>query len=314
VRWFKLGVLAIVSWRLLGGHLYAPETLNLVFGHLLHMLVATSVAVAAAAVAESAASAAIVTLGFTLGTWALDFIAAGRGGLIEEFAAYTPTASLRAFEQGVFSASSAVAVTALGIGGFVLAAVWLHPGRGWRMRGLLTAGTVLVLGLAVTGGALLRASWDLSEDRRNSFSPADEKALGQIRNPLRVTVHLSPEDPRLMDLQRNVLSKLERILPRIEVEHSAESVTGLFEGAEDHYGEVWYEMAGQRAMTRSTIESIVLEQIYQLADVVPPEHSDENGYPGYPLAVNSSAVGWIYYGAWPLATILAGLMYRKARR
>ena len=43
----------------------------------------------------------------------------------------------------------------------------------------------------------------------------------------------------------------------------------------------------------------MLEQIYQLAEVVPPEHSDENGYPGYPLAVHSAAVGWIYYGAWP---------------
>jgi hypothetical protein len=57
-----------------------------------------------------------------------------------------------------------------------------------------------------------------------------------------------------MDLQRNVLSATNSSA-FMEVEHLAGSVTGLFEGAEDHYGEVWYEMAGQRAMTRSTIES-----------------------------------------------------------
>ena len=313
VAWVP-GVIAIVSWRFCGGHLQAPETLNLVFGHLLHMLLASGVAVAAAAIAESAASAAIVTLGFTLGTWALDFIAAGRGGWIGELAAYTPTAALRGFEQGVLGLSSVVVISALSLGGFVLAAIWMHPGRSWRRRGLLTAATVLGLGLAVIGGAILRPSWDLSEDRRNSFPQADEMALGQIRNSLRVTVHLSPEDPRLMDLQRNVLAKLERILPRVEVQYSAGSVTGLFEGGGDQYGEVWYEIAGRRAMTRSTVEPIVLEQIYQLADVNPPEHSSENGYPGYPLAVNSSAFGWTYYGGWPLTIILAAVIYRKARR
>jgi len=30
---------------------------------------------------------------------------------------------------------------------------------------------------------------------------------------------------------------------------------GLFEKPEDHYGEIWYEMNGQRVMERSTIES-----------------------------------------------------------
>ena len=41
-----------------------------------------------------------------------------------------------------------------------------------------------------------------------------------------VTVHLAPEDPRYADLQRNVLSKLERAMPNVSVAlggHSAKS-------------------------------------------------------------------------------------------
>ena len=55
------------------------------------------------------------------------------------------------------------------------------------------------------GAVRLRTSWDLSENRRNSFLPADETALRQIREPLRITVILAPEDPRLTDFEQNVL-------------------------------------------------------------------------------------------------------------
>src|SRR4029077_9275686 len=68
------GLLAIVLWKGYGGHLYAAETLNLLLGHLLRAMLSAGIAVAAATLAENAASAAIVTLGFTVGAWALDFI------------------------------------------------------------------------------------------------------------------------------------------------------------------------------------------------------------------------------------------------
>lgn len=92
---------AVVLWRTYyGGWLYAPEFLNLLLGHLLRVMLASGVAVAAASVANSAATAAIATLGFTAGTWALDFIAAGRRGFLQDLAALTPATALRSFEQG----------------------------------------------------------------------------------------------------------------------------------------------------------------------------------------------------------------------
>jgi hypothetical protein len=52
-------------------------------------------------------------------------------------------------------------------------------------------------------------------DLRNSFPAADQRALREMREPLVITVHLAPEDPRYIDLKRNMLSKLERAMPRV---------------------------------------------------------------------------------------------------
>src|SRR5207302_8701265 len=131
----------------------------------------------------------------------------------------------------------------------VLAAVWLRPRRNQLSRFLGSIGAVVAIGFGLLAGSLPRASWDLSENRRNSFSPSAEATLREIGHPLRVTVFLAAEDPRLMDLDRSILSKLRRILPRIDVAYAAHSRSGLFEGAGDHYGEVWYELDGRKVMS-----------------------------------------------------------------
>jgi ABC-2 type transport system permease protein len=294
------GLIALALWKSYGGHLHARETLNLLLGHLLRGVLSAGVAVAAAAICGTAASAAILTLGFTVGTWALEFVATGRGGVLQKLASYTPTAVLRAFEQGQLRLSAVIVLLAVGIGGFALASVWLPTGRGWRFRLLGSVAVLTGLVFGAWGGSLVRATWDLSENRRNSFSRSDEAALREIKEPLRITVYLAPEDPRLMDLERSIIGKLRVILPRVEVEYAAQSVSGLFEAAEDHYGEVWYEMGGRKTMSRSTTEPIVLEELYQLAGIQPPAPSDEPGYPGYPLASRPRNAAFIFYALWPL--------------
>ena len=69
---------ALVAWAALGGHLHAPETLNLLLGHLLYGLLVAAIGLFAAAVAEGPATAAIAALAFVLGAWVLDFAAAGQ--------------------------------------------------------------------------------------------------------------------------------------------------------------------------------------------------------------------------------------------
>jgi hypothetical protein len=189
--------------------------------------------------------------------------------------------------------------------------VWLPPRRDWRARLAGSATATLVLSGLLAGAFFLRATWDLSENRRNSFPAADEAALRQIRSPLHITVFLAAEDPRLTDLDRSILSKLERILPSVQIDYAAQTRTGLFEGAVDHYGEVWYELDGRKIMSRSTTEAIVLENLYKLAGISPPSHAGETEFSGHPLAKSSAGAAWIYYGLWPLAIAL--LWWRQFR-
>jgi ABC-type transport system involved in multi-copper enzyme maturation permease subunit len=307
------GLLAIVLWEIYGGHVYAPETANLLLGHFLRAMLNGGIALAAAALAESAASAAIVTLGITVGTWALDFIAAGRGGFLQQLASFTPTAALRFFEQGLLRLNTALVMLAISVAGFAASAIWLDMGRRVRSRAWRMTVLLIVLVVVMLGAANLRTSLDTSENRRNSFARADEEALARIRQPLHVTAFLAPEDPRLTDLEQSVLNKLRRILARVEVDYVAGGSSGLFEASGDHYGEIWYELNGNRVMERSTIEPVVLEQIYRLAGVSPPPHTEGNEFDGYPLAARPAGAALIFYGLWPLATILAWWLIRRER-
>ena len=309
VSWLP-GIAAVVLWHSYGGHTYLPETWNLLLGHLLRGLLSGGLGVAAAALADGAASAAIVTLAFTVGTWALDFIAAGRGGFVQQLASFTPTAALRSFEQGLLRFSVVIVIVLVSCAAFVLAAIWLSIGRTIKFRLAATIVLVVVTALAVWVGANVRATRDLSENRRNSFSTADEATLRGINQPLKITIFLSPEDPRLTDFDQNVLKKLRRSLDKLEVDYAASSRTGLFD-SEEHYGEIWYELGGQKIVERSTIEEVVLDQIYTLAGATAPDRSGEEGYPGYPLAAQPKHAAAIFYLFWPLVVIITWWLSRR---
>ena len=311
---FLPGALALVLWTAYGGHLAFAETANLFLGHSLHALVTAGVAFAAAAIAGTAASAAVSTLAFTVGTWALDFVAAGRGGLLQRFASLTPLALLRSFEQGELRLSAVVVSLVLASAGLALAAVWIPPGRTPRARATATAAVAALLALLLFGASGIRAGRDLSEDRRNSFSRADERALLRLPGPIRVSVHLAAEDPRLMDLSRGVLGKLLRLRGDVDVRYEARSRSGLFEGADPTYGEIRWEVGGRAAVSRSTTEPVVLALLYELGGVATTERVDGGAYPGYPLAASPRGAALLFFVLWPAAVLAAALLHRRRRR
>ena len=96
------------------------------------------------------------------------------------------------------------------------------------------------------------------------------------------------------------------MMPSVDVVYAAQSRSGLFERPNEHYGEVWYELGGHRAMLRSTTEAIVLETIYQLAVDSRQQRRRDVPYPGYPLAARSTFAPWLFFVIWPLRSSCAG--------
>jgi len=304
---------ALVAWRLLGGHLAPVETLTLVLGHLLYGLLVGAIALFAAAVTESAATAAIVALAVTIGSWVLDFTLAGRPGLAAWIAQLSLTQALHGFEQGVLSAGLVLGI-AVAIAAFAaLAAVWLPPGVTVRTKLLRSAGCIVVTAAVLGGVSQVRLAIDVTEDRRNSFAVADERLLVTLAGPLTVTIHLAPEDPRYVDVQRAVFAKLSRVLPdltiRIVAPHSFAA-----SGSDERYGEIEYAYGSRRDVSRSTSPREILPLIYGLAGVSPPAGAAGDDYPGHPLVTDATPMLAWFCAALPLAIVLAWLIVRRPPR
>ena len=188
---------------------------------------------------------------------------------------------------------------------------WLHPGL---RVGTKIARSAACLTIAVTVVGLstqLGRSVDVSEDRRNSFPAADQKALAELHEPLMIVVRFAPEDPRYADLRRNVLAKLERVLPRVTIQLATSGQSMLGSASEEAYGEVEYSYGGHSDKSRSTSHREILPLIYALAGRLIPQPIAGEDYPGYPLLANASpALAW-FLGGLPLLIVIAWWSSRR---
>ena len=307
------GLLVLLIWRLSGGHIFVPETLCLLFGHFLYGVLVTAISLFAAAIAESASTAALLALACTLGSWVLDFAAGGGNSWLAKISELSLTALLKPFEQGllVWKVVGEIAIMAVGLSALTL--LWWHPGRQFVLK---VRGTAIVFALCAALFVPLRnltPSVDLTEDQRHSFSPVVRSALQRIREPLRITAYLAPEDPRMMDFDRSILAKLRRALPHTEIVNPEADQAAIFKTGEDsNYGLVIYEVGSRRAESRSTSPEEVLPLLWSLAGVPPPAADDPASYPGYPLVVNSSWVHeLIFYGLWPALTFTGWILFSR---
>ena len=299
---------AIALWRSYGGSVYPPELISVATGHWLNAGLTIALAAAAASLTDHPSTAAIVTLSVTVGTWILNFIAAVHGGAWERAAGYTPTAMVAEFQHGLIRLDVLLAAASLVTAGLVLATVWMRLGVAVRRRASESVALLAATAAVVFACTFVNANWDLSENRMNSFPEPDEEALTHIRGPLRIEAHLAAQDPRRVDLERHALSKLRRVVPRVQVEYVASTTTGIFEQTAQHYGEIWYELGGRRTMSRGTTAESVLEAIYSVAGMTAPPESDRI-FRGHPLAVPPKRAATVFYGIWPALVVAAGVFH-----
>jgi hypothetical protein len=304
---------AVLLWNRYGGSIYPPELATVALGHLLNAGLTIALAAATASLTEHPSTAAIVTLSVTVGTWILNFIAAVQGGVWERVAGYTPPAMVAEFQHGLIRLDAVLIAVAFMTAGVALAAIWLRLGVAVRRRVNESMALAALTAAVLFACTFARPSWDLSENRMNSFTKADERTLEHVEAPLFVEVHLAPEDPRRVDLEHKAIAKLRRVLPRIHVRYVSATSIGLFEQTSPHYGEIWYELNGRRQMSRATTAESALETIYELAGVVPPPESEDDIFRGHPLAVFPSGAATVFYGIWP-AAVLAGALFVHRRQ
>jgi len=302
---------AILLWKSYGGSIYAPEMAALIGGHVLNAALTIALGAATASLGEHPSTAAILTLGVTVGTWIVNFFGAVQGGWWEHAAGYTPAAMVAEFQHGLVRLDTVLTAVVLALAGLGFAALWMRLGTPVRRRVYESMALGGLAAAAIFGCTRLNASWDLSESRGNSFSEADERVLRQIRRPLVIEAHLAAEDPRRLDLEHKALSKLRRVMPAVEVRYVAATSIGLFEQTSAGYGEVWYDLGGRKTMSRVTTAEGVLETIYSLAGVAPPKEDEEAMFRGHPLAVRAKGAGAVFYGIWPGAMLVAGIFTRR---
>ncbi len=289
----------IPIWLHLGGHVYVPELLNLLAGHALYALDVASIAFFAAALSESFATAAIFALACTLVFWVLDFAAAASGDLLHRISSYSLTAALRQFEQGLFSLPAALGMTLGAVSLFALTATWLPTGTAIKEKLLVSFLIVLLFSVFALASSRARVYIDVTENRRNSFNPADEAALRRLQSPLLLWIYLSAEDSRLKEMEANVLGKLRRTVPHLEIRYEDTTQHGLFSSVPDErYGVIVFEYGGNRAESRSNSPREILPIIYEISGTkVRPEK--EPDYRGYPLVADATGYAVWFYGILP---------------
>ena len=312
-------VFTMVLWWGSGGHLGAAEAITLLLGGLWHALLLACLSTAAAAWTRGVAQAATLALAASLSAWVLD--AAGEFAAINwlvPLGRLSSTPRLSPFEQGLVLPGAIAWLACACVGATALAYVGLR--RDFRPARRLLAGAAIavatVLGLLASDG--LRGGWDTSDARRWSFPPELQRALQDLPGPIELDVYLDREDSRRVQLERDVLRRLELCRPDAEIRFPIdEAVDPLLAVRDEDYGKLEIRVGGGATQTWSTSRKEVVERIFEAAGqkLGAWEYSS---YPGYPRVVEGAEramLGWLAYLALPLCCAAVGLWtMRRGRR
>jgi hypothetical protein len=127
---------------------------------------------------------------------------------------------------------------------------------------------------------------------------------------------MAPSDPRVADLDRKVLARLKRAMPRVTVQIAdSGQANPLGTAGEADYGEIVMTYRGRSATTRSTGAGEILPMLYELAGVSSPAPSTTGlDEPGYPFVADASNSAVWFYGVEPFAFAAAWWLAAGNRR
>ncbi|HIA50882.1 MAG TPA: ABC transporter permease [Candidatus Melainabacteria bacterium] len=302
---------ALFVWHSLGGYLYVPEVVNLIFGHLLFALFVISIAFFAVAVTDSPQTAAIVTLAFTISSWVLEFAGQNQSTL-NAVSWLSVTKHLRLFESGLFSLQTVLGFILASLFFTGLAGIWLKTGKDVIHK--LKKSAVFSLVFAFAGLLASQALYfqDFSENRVNSFNPKNEAELRKINKPLKITIHLSPDDSLSVDFEQNFLSKLRRVVKDVTVVYVAPVET---DGKQEDpkFGQILYDYNGIQMQSHDVGAPRALETLHMMTGTS-LEGEVASPYPGHPLKADASNYRLLFYVIMPAFVVLSWFVCHKSMR
>ena len=245
-------------------------------------------------------AAAIIVLAVTIGSWVLDFTAAGHSGVLGWLSQISLTQTLRPFEQHCSLCRSHRRNGRCDFG--------FHGPRS-HLASTRNPNRTKVAALRDLCSRRMRRSRrrhiPSSHVRRDRGPP--EFIRGDRSTATRETLwpfgcHSQPGSGRsaVSGSAEKRPFKIERAVPNVTV-----NLAGRMNNTDaDRYGEVDYAYAGRTDMSRSTSPREILPLIYGLAGLPPPSTLAASDYPGYPLVMDTRwAMPW-FFGLLPLAIVI----------
>jgi ABC-type transport system involved in multi-copper enzyme maturation permease subunit len=292
----------LLIWHSMGGHLPVNELILLFSGYALYGLFVMSVSFFSASVFNSAANASIGALILIIISWIIDF---GKDSSQTQFLSFlspwTVTANLKIFEHGILSFSAVAYFIILPLMFLALTCSFLALSDYMRyIRALLIISASVVVLYFIS---FISLNKDLTESRKNSFSPLDAGILKNIP-AFEVDIYLRREDSRFKDFQNSFLKKLKLLRNDITVKF----MTGR--QLSEKYGLFVYKLNGKSAQTYSNSEEEILPALCRLADLQYSPGRYKDDFPGYPLVVHSGfySVKFIYYLIIPFILVIIYIM------
>ena len=148
----------------------------------------------------------------------------------------------------------------------------------------------------------------------NSFPQADEEVLE--RDPRAAAHRGAPRAPRIRGASTSSARRCRSCAAccrRVQVQlHRRRPRSGSSSRPAQHYGEIWYELGGRRAMSRVTTAEGVLETIYELAGMTPPAGGRRGrSSAGIRSRCRRSGAAAVFYGIWPALVVAVGMFFTR---
>lgn len=303
---------AIAAWHSMGGYWNTQEILVLILGHFLFALLIASIAFFSVAVTDSPQTAAIVTLTFTISSWVLEFAGQNQSTL-NAVSWLSMTAHLRLFESALFSLQTTLGFLIASAAFLFLSAIWLRAADSLRQK---FSKSFLLLAAVSIAALIARESFyfkDYSENRINSFHPQNEAELRKLNKPLKIEIHLDPDDSLSVDFERTFLSKLRRVVKNFEVVYLKPKDAGPNGIDDPHYGEINYDYNGVRLQSHDVGARRALEVLHFLTGTR-LEGEVESPYPGHPIKGDAGKFRILFYALMPGLIILFWMGSQKFLR